>query len=30
MTEPEITYELGLFKGKMSKNKDVSNMKELH
>ena len=30
MTEPDLAYELGLFKQKMVKNKDHRNMKDLH
>ena len=30
MSEPEITYELSVFKQKMPKNKDKSVMAELH
>ena len=30
MSEPEITYHLGLFKQKMQKNKDLHLMQELH
>ena len=30
MSEPEITYQLGLFKQKMQKNKDSKLLKQLH
>ena len=30
MSEPDLAYELGLFKQKMNKNKDLKNMKDLH
>ena len=30
MTEPEITYQLSLFKQKMSKNKDSAMLHKLH